>query len=173
MDQAGAWTGLQFQGHGDMQWFDSTSAAQLMLYASLCADPWPRSNSQNIPPGKQDFQSMKVLTCQAVEDFGRRNLALQRRGSVCPRSARDDNMRACRASSPMLGVSSGGFGHGLLLDSQIQLTLHPSRNPPSNALLGSRICFCSRPTVLHIRRSANPWASPRVCGSYAMRLASS
>ena len=29
VSQAGAWTGLQFQGHGDMQWFDSTSAALL------------------------------------------------------------------------------------------------------------------------------------------------
>ena len=27
VSRAGARTGLQFQGHGDMQWFDSTSAA--------------------------------------------------------------------------------------------------------------------------------------------------
>ena len=27
VSQAGAWTGLQFQGCGDTQWFDSTSAA--------------------------------------------------------------------------------------------------------------------------------------------------
>ena len=29
VSRAGARTGLQFQGHGDMQWFDSTSAALL------------------------------------------------------------------------------------------------------------------------------------------------
>ena len=164
--------GLDFSSRG----METCSGSIPPLRRSLCmpyASPSLRADRKNIPPGKQDFQSMKVLTCQAVEDIGRRNLALQRRGSVGPRSAHDDIMQACKPRSQTPAESPGGFGHGLLLDSHNQLTLHPSRNPPSNALLGSRICFCSRPTVLHIRRSANPWASPRVCGSYAMRLASS
>ena len=43
VSQAGAWTGLQFQGHGDMQWFDSTSAAQFM---HALREPEPARGSQ-------------------------------------------------------------------------------------------------------------------------------